>query len=310
MVLSGGDPLAREDVVQLVEYSDEIGLRMTLTPSGTSSLTSGRVEELADAGLRRMALSIDGATAEAHDDFRGEEGSFDETLGAADHARETGIPLQVNTTVCRGTVDELGAVLWSVFFLVPVGRGALLEGIGPERAETVMECPHEVQNEASFGVKTTEAPHYRRVIAQRKRDSEEREATADGGFRRRAGVKAGEGFAFVSHTANSTPRDSSPYRLGTSARRALSCSTGTPRCSSDYAIPTNSRGSAVRASSANSAVGVGRVLTRRWVTRSKATICATTFPKGTTVRSPGARLSPNIFGGIRTVAPRVVEAWT
>jgi radical SAM protein with 4Fe4S-binding SPASM domain len=171
-----------------------------------------------------MALSIDGATAEAHDDFRGEEGNFDETLGAADHAREAGIPLQVNTTVCRGTVDELpevlelvdelSAVLWSVFFLVPVGRGALLEGIGPERAETVMECPHEVQNEASFGVKTTEAPHYRRVIAQRKRDSEEREATADGGFRRRVGIKAGEGFAFVSHTSELYPSGFLPVSVG------------------------------------------------------------------------------------------------
>ncbi len=216
VVLSGGDPLKREDAVELVEYGDEIGLRVTMTPSGTTSLTTENVRRLADAGLRRMALSIDGATPETHDGFRGEEGSFDETVRAAADARAVGLPLQINTTVCASTVDELSeiaelvdeldAVLWSVFFLVPVGRGALLDSVTPERAELAMEWLHDVSGERSFAVKTTEAPHYRRVGVQR--------AEGDAGTSRRAGVTAGDGFAFVSHKGDVYPSGFLPLSAG------------------------------------------------------------------------------------------------
>ncbi|WP_276273883.1 radical SAM protein [Haloarcula litorea] len=217
VVLSGGDPLAREDVVELVDYGTDRGLQMTLTPSGTSSLTPAALADLDDAGLRRLALSIDGGDEAAHDAFRGEDGSFAATIEAAEAAREQGIPLQVNTTVCAETVGQLpairdlvadlGAVLWSVFFLVPVGRGKVLTPISPDRAESVMEWLHDVADEARFGVKTTEAPHYRRVAAQR----------ADGdrdGLRRRRGVRAGKGFAFVSHTGEMYPSGFLPESAG------------------------------------------------------------------------------------------------
>ncbi|MFB6137758.1 MAG: radical SAM protein, partial [Halobacteriaceae archaeon] len=107
VVLSGGDPLARPDTRHLVAYGTERGLRMTLTPSGTDSLDPATVADLADAGLARMALSLDGATPAAHDGFRQERGSFEQTLRAARAAREAGLPLQVNTTVCAETVDQL-----------------------------------------------------------------------------------------------------------------------------------------------------------------------------------------------------------
>lgn len=133
VVLSGGDPLVRDDVTDLVAYGTDRGLRMTITPSGTTSLTADAIGDLADAGLRRMAVSLDGASPERHDAFRGETGSFAETIQAAEDAREAGVPLQINTTVCaqtvadlpaiRDVVRELDAVMWSVFFLVPVGRG-------------------------------------------------------------------------------------------------------------------------------------------------------------------------------------------
>ena len=110
VVLSGGDPLYRDDVTELVEYGTDQGLRMTLTPSGTASLTPERIGALAEAGLRRMAVSLDGPDAESHDEFRQEEGSFEQTIAAARTAREKGLPLQVNTTVCAETVDELPAI--------------------------------------------------------------------------------------------------------------------------------------------------------------------------------------------------------
>ncbi|SFG88089.1 radical SAM protein, BA_1875 family [Halopelagius inordinatus] len=226
VVLSGGDPLARDDIAELVAYGSDIGLRVTLTPSGTSSLTRGRVAELADAGLKRMALSIDGANPAAHDDFRGERGSFDETLAAAEFARDAGIPLQVNTTVCRRTVNELpgirhtvsdlGAAMWSVFFLVPVGRGKRLDPVAPDRADEVMKWLAEVGDEESFGLKTTEAPHYRRVRVQRRRENgEDVEKTGSPSpVSRRRGIVAGDGFAFVSHTGDIFPSGFLPESVG------------------------------------------------------------------------------------------------
>lgn len=223
LVLSGGDPLAREDIPELVEYGTEIGLRMTLTPSGTASLTADRIDELSDAGLRRMALSIDGATPRTHDEFRQEQGSFEQTMRAARATKTGGLPLQVNTTVCAETVEylpairelisNLGAVLWSVFFLVPIGRGRTLAPISPQRAERVMEWLTEVAEQSSFGVKTTEAPHYRRVAVQT--TSKDTPTTAkDDSIGRRGGITAGNGFAFVSHTGELYPSGFLPASAG------------------------------------------------------------------------------------------------
>jgi radical SAM protein len=240
VVLSGGDPLARDDVVDLVDYGTDLGLRMTLTPSGTTSLTRDRVDALADAGLRRIALSLDGATSQSHDAFRQEQGSFESTLRAADAARDAGLPLQINTTVCRDTVDELpairesvaelDAVLWSVFFLVPVGRGRVLDPITPERAERVMEWLVDVRDAADFGVKTTEAPHFRRVAMQKASaapgggghspDGGSRDRSY-GGFGRRTGVTAGNGFAFISHVGDVYPSGFLPESAGNVRSRSV-----------------------------------------------------------------------------------------
>ncbi|MFB6080032.1 MAG: radical SAM protein [Haloferacaceae archaeon] len=219
VVLSGGDPLAREDASRLVEYGTDRGLRMTMTPSGTASLTHDRIGALADAGLRRMALSVDG-TAATHDAFRGEPGSFAATVEAARAAREAGLPLQINTTVCARTVEDLpavralvadlGAVLWSVFFLVPVGRGAALDPVSPPRAERVMAWLADVADGAPFGVKTTEAPQFRRIRRQR-----------GDGPTRRGGVTAGDGFAFVSHVGEVYPSGFLPESAGNVRRESV-----------------------------------------------------------------------------------------
>ncbi|EMA48655.1 MULTISPECIES: TIGR04053 family radical SAM/SPASM domain-containing protein [Halococcus] len=224
VVLSGGDPLARDDTIELVDYGTDNGLRMTLTPSGTTSLTADRIQTLADAGLRRMALSIDGGSATTHDEFRQERGSFDQTLQAACDARTAGLPIQINTTVCAETVDELpairdlvadlGAVLWSVFFLVPIGRGRVLDPISPDRAERVLEWLCTVSDEASFGIKTTEAPHYRRVAIERGRADHATRKPAEDGIGRRLGITAGNGFAFINHTGGVYPSGFLPETAG------------------------------------------------------------------------------------------------
>ncbi|MFB6267000.1 MAG: TIGR04053 family radical SAM/SPASM domain-containing protein [Halodesulfurarchaeum sp.] len=224
VVLSGGDPLVRDDLVHLVSYGTDLGLKMTLTPSGTASLTPNVIDELADAGLRRLALSIDGSTAERHDEFRGEPGSFEQTVTAAQYARERDLPLQINTTVCQETVDdlpaladlteELGAVLWSVFFLVPIGRGRVLEPIEPDRAEAVMEWLFEQSRRRGFGVKTTEAPHYRRVAIQHRGDANGPRSNPGDSIGRRTGIRAGSGFAFVSHLGQVYPSGFLPTPAG------------------------------------------------------------------------------------------------
>ncbi len=223
VVLSGGDPLTRDDVTELIAYGTEQNLRMTMTPSGTGSLTRKRIADMATAGLKRMAVSLDGATAESHDEFRQETGSFQQTISAAKAAREEELPLQINTTVCQETVDELpairdlveelGAVLWSVFFLVPVGRGAVLDPITPDTAEAVMEWLHEMQSESPFGIKTTEAPHYRRVALQQQLAELPRETPSDE-IGRRTGITAGDGFAFVSHIGDVYPSGFLPRSAG------------------------------------------------------------------------------------------------
>lgn len=210
-VVSGGDPLERGDMFELLEAAAEKGLRPSITPATTPSLDAETVDRLDGAGVSRMAVSIDGATPKSHDDFRGEEGTFERAIEAAENARETGISVQVNTTVTASTVDELpgiasivddlDAAMWEVFFLVPVGRGEGLSQISSERARKVAEYLYGVSKESSFRVITVEAPFYRRVARE-----------ADGG--RVGSTGAGDGFVFVSHTGEVYPSGFLPVSVG------------------------------------------------------------------------------------------------
>jgi radical SAM protein len=224
VVLSGGDPLKRPDLAELVAYGDERGLRMALTPSGTTRLSRERLADLADAGLRRVALSIDAADPAVHDGYRGEPGVFEETLRAARWASEVGLGLQINTTVCARTVDQLPGVRdliadldvlrWSVFFLVPVGRGRALEPVSPERADRVLDWLHGVSEEADFDVKTTEAPQFRRVGLQRDGVDGDAVDPTSGPPATRPSALAGDGFAFVSHVGEVYPSGFLPRSVG------------------------------------------------------------------------------------------------
>jgi len=132
-VLTGGDPLKRPDIFDLVEYASSHGVRISLTPSATPLLTQEAIHKLKQYGLARLAISLDGPGAEIHDAFRRVPGSYDWTLCAVRWAREIGLPVQINTTITRHTLqyldamiallEQLDIVLWSVFFLVPTGRG-------------------------------------------------------------------------------------------------------------------------------------------------------------------------------------------
>ena len=136
-VLTGGDPLKRPDIFELVRYASEHGVRISLTPSATPLLTRENIVQLKKCGLARLAVSLDGPTAEIHDAFRRVPGSYDWTINAVRWAREIGLPVQINTTITRhnlsmlddtiALLEKLDICLWSVFFLVPTGRGQSID---------------------------------------------------------------------------------------------------------------------------------------------------------------------------------------
>ena len=176
VVLTGGDPLRRPDIAELVAHGTRRGLTVSLTPSGTAAVTEDKLRALRDAGLARLAVSLDGAGPETHDAFRGVRGSHGYTLRIIERARALGLGLQVNTTVCRRTVKELpalvdqvtgfGVLLWALFFLIPVGRAQADQGLTAGEIEEVLHWAADLQGRVPFGIKTTEAPHYHRVLAE------------------------------------------------------------------------------------------------------------------------------------------------
>lgn len=237
-VLSGGDPLKRPDVTGLVAYGADLGLRMGLTPSGTPLMTRQALSGLRDAGLARLAVSLDGSTAAIHDTFRGVEGSYDWTLRMLEAARELGLSTQVNTTVTRHNLEDfdrlgelmthLGIALWSVFFLVPTGRARPSDLAGAEAFERVFHAMYDLSLAAPFDIKSTAAPQYRRVVLQRQvaerragdRDAPPDPLTAGLGFSladgvgRARGVNDADGFVFVSHTGEIYPSGFLPVSAG------------------------------------------------------------------------------------------------
>jgi radical SAM protein len=223
VVLTGGDPLRRPDLVELVAYGTKLGLSMSLTPSGTGAATETRLRALRDAGLARLAVSLDGASPDTHDAFRRVRGSHAHTMRIVDTARALGLPLQINTTVSRETLGELPSlaeqvaaldvVLWALFFLIPVGRAQVNQALPAEDIERVLEWAADLQARAPFGIKTTEAPHYHRVRATRRAASP---FPHPSGARMRAerAVTDGNGFVFIDHVGKICPSGFLPLSAG------------------------------------------------------------------------------------------------
>src|SRR3972149_3812648 len=173
LVVTGGGPPLRPAVSALLTYAAvEKGLRTSLTPSATALVTPKNLAKVHDAGVVRVAVSLDGPAADVHDRFRGFRGAVDRTRRAMRDVTEAGIALQINTTVSRfnlpvleqmpAIVSESGAVQWSVFFLVPTGRGKLGDMVTAEEHEQVFNWLYDLSREAPFDVKSTAAPAYRR----------------------------------------------------------------------------------------------------------------------------------------------------
>jgi radical SAM protein len=244
LVLTGGDPFKRPDLFALISRAVALGLETSITPSATPLVTSDALARLRDHGVKRMAVSLDGPTATSHDAVRGVVGSFRRTLEIAADARRCGLEVQVNTTLTPTNVgeiermadllDRLNIVLWSVFFLVPVGRASELSRLDADECEAAFARLWRVAQTHSFGLKTTEAPHYRRFIAQAAKQAGKNErvsanarlpensaraksehATSSGRPRfRPLGTNDGKGILFISHTGEIYPSGFMPIRCG------------------------------------------------------------------------------------------------
>jgi len=231
-VLTGGDPIKRPDLFELIGHARSVGVRVSLTPSATPLLTKNIIARLKEAGLARLAVSMDGASAETHDAFRGMSGSFARTLDAIRWANEIGLPVQINTTFSRRNVAEIDEIvalmeklkitLWSVFFLVPTGRGKLNDLLSADEFEAVFAKVYNLSKTASFDIKTTEAQHYRRFVlqqrvAQRKSGVETNSAhhrAVDAIGRAPRGLNDGKGFVFISHKGEVFPSGFLPLSAG------------------------------------------------------------------------------------------------
>jgi AdoMet-dependent heme synthase len=227
LVITGGDPLMRRDVFQLIRYATDRGLRVSFSPSATALLTRDNLQKARDAGAMRLHLSLDGSTPEIHDATRQVRGSYDRTMRGIEAGREVGLSRQIGTTVTRRNLADLpaiadliadfGALMWSVFFLVPTGRGREEDMITPEQHEEVFHWLHELSRSAPFDVRTAAAQHFRRVVVERSRaelgeSGAERLALRGAGYsyqdginRPQRGVNDGRGFAFISHRGDVCP---------------------------------------------------------------------------------------------------------
>jgi len=214
LVLTGGDPLQRKDLEELVAHAHGQGLRVALTPSATPRVTRERLGALREAGLSQVALSLDSATAAGHDTMRGLKGSYRRTLEIMSTARDLGYPLQVNTTITRHNVaqmDEMaaivagtGAVVWSVFFLVPTGRGQRANMLNAHQHEQALRRLAGMWGNVPFRIKATAAPSFRRVMAQTGHT-----AGPAAGF-----ANDGKGFMFISSVGDVCPSGFLPIVAG------------------------------------------------------------------------------------------------
>lgn len=220
VVLTGGDPLKRPDLFALVAAARRLDLGVSVAPSATPLLTPEALRRLHTAGIDAISLSLDGSTARGHDAIRGISGTYGRTLEAARIAREIGLPFQVNTLVCAETVADLpaihrqvvalGAARWSLFFLVTVGRGQVLQPVSAEGAETLLGWIGGLTGRQGRGrlvVTTTEAPQLRRVVLERRGPvvGVESEPAAGRPNHSAAGIRDGNGILFISHTGEICP---------------------------------------------------------------------------------------------------------
>lgn len=225
IVFTGGDPLRRADLRTLIAQARSRGIGVSLAPAVTPLLTLERLQELRADGVDAISLSLDGSGPAQHDGLRGVPGTFDGTMAALDAAAQVGMPVQVNTLVTASTAADIPAIYqvlagkqlmrWSLFFLISVGRGSELTEMTPGDAERLMGYLLDLGRTAPFQVRTTEAMHYRRLVARGlERSGLTTEQIEEHPAARGFGIRDGNGIVFISYDGHITPSGFLPLELG------------------------------------------------------------------------------------------------
>jgi AdoMet-dependent heme synthase len=227
LVLTGGEPLYREDIFEIAACARDAGLKTALATNGTL-IDDSIALRIRDSGIQRVSISIDGSTAESHDGFRGIPGSFERALRGIRHLRDAGVDCQINTTISKRNVDEIEGVMklaeeWGVkalhiFMLVPVGCGVEIaesEMITKEKYESVLNWFYDKSKETNLELKATCAPHYYRIIRQRAHaEGRKLSFETDGMTAMTRGCLAGTGVCFISHRGDVQPCGYLPVVVG------------------------------------------------------------------------------------------------
>ncbi len=217
VIFTGGDPMMRPDVYELVRRTHDLGLVCAFSPNGTL-ITRESARRIREAGVDRCSISIDGADAASHDAFRMVPGAFDAAVRGMRHLTEAGVPFQINTTVTRSNLSSfksifelcqrLGAVAWHIFLLVPTGRGAEISDqvISGEEYEEALRWYSRIRKPTSLHLPATCAPHYYRIMRQMAREEGVSvDAENFGMDAHTRGCLGGTGFCFISHTGQVQP---------------------------------------------------------------------------------------------------------
>jgi AdoMet-dependent heme synthase len=246
LVLTGGDCLLREDVFEMVAHADSLGVPVAMSPSVTPMLTPEAIARMAEAGVKAVSLSLDGATPATHDGVRGIPGHFEQTIPMIRALVAAGLKVQINTTVMSANLEELadiaalmaetGVAIWEVFFLVHVGRGEATGAITAAEHEDVCHFLYDASH-YGFIVRTVEAPFFRRVVVERRAGRPapgtttyhrmherlvERLGQAErGSSAHTASTRDGKGIVFVSHDGEVYPAGFLPLALGSVRERSL-----------------------------------------------------------------------------------------
>ncbi|WP_290899918.1 TIGR04053 family radical SAM/SPASM domain-containing protein [Ferroglobus sp.] len=259
LVITGGDPLMRDDVFDIIEYASKSGIRTAIAFSGTKLATKQRLEKLKEAGVARIAISLDGSTSEIHDYFRGVTGTFETSLEILEMAKEIGISRQINTTVTTFNMLDLPNImrigidyeiaLWDVFFIVPTGRAKVEYMPSSQEFEDVLNFLYDVSKLTPLNVKSSAATHLRRVEQMRDRgiydlphgelyyklrskldgfEAKPKEIVSGAygrsladGIRRMMGITDGRGMFFISHIGEVYPSGFLPIQAGNVREKSL-----------------------------------------------------------------------------------------
>ena len=218
LVFSGGEPLCRGDIFELIEAAGTSGITSALATNGTL-IDTETAQKIADSQIVRVAVSLDGADAGVHDKQRQMAGAFEKALAGIEQLRRKDIPFQINITLTRhnagqleqiyNLAESLGAVAVHIFMLVPVGCGLILaqtDMLSPEEYEQKLVEIYRLDSLSRLEMKVTCAPHYERVKKE--------QGSNDAGKKVGRGCLAGLGVLFVGHQGDVFPCGYLPVKCG------------------------------------------------------------------------------------------------